>query len=232
MVRVSARELDLVGARAWPSLEHSLIDGWQLRFAGGVMKWVNSVLPLGDNDQPMLGETDLAQRIEAVERAYAEHGLPARFQVTASTEPHELPDVLAEGGYVESDRTFVMTAPLAAGTAPLCVSLAHRRAVRAVPGMGRRVLGRSTGAAGQSSWTWQARSSLGLSLHESLFSAATRAESPVSGLVCSICPGSGSTAWRLCRAHADKAAHAASSITCSARRRRVAPSEHTWQSPR
>ena len=112
-MRVSARELDLLGARAWPPLEDAFIDGWQLRFSGGVTKRANSVLPLGDNDQPLLGKTVLAERIAAVERSYAAHGLPARFQVTASSQPPDLRDVLAKRGYVESDRTLVMTVELA-----------------------------------------------------------------------------------------------------------------------
>lgn len=108
----SARELDLVGARAWPSLELVLIDGWRLRFAGGVTKRANSVLPLGPEDRPELDEDTLVGRIQTVERAYAKHRLPARFQMTPSSWPRELPDALARRGYVDSDETLVMTSSL------------------------------------------------------------------------------------------------------------------------
>ena len=108
----SARELDVLGARAWPSLEEILVDGWRLRFAGGVTKRANSVLPLAPEGAVRLDGGALAERVAVVERAYAERGLPPRFQITASSWPPELRAALSRRGYVESDRTVVMTASL------------------------------------------------------------------------------------------------------------------------
>jgi len=111
-VFVSSRKLDLLGALAWPSLEVVLMDDWRLRFAGGVTKRANSVLLLGPEGRRGLADDALDRRIAAVERAYAMHHLPARFQVTASCWPSELPEALARRGYVESDSTLVMTSSL------------------------------------------------------------------------------------------------------------------------
>lgn len=94
-----ARELDLLGARAWPPPEEIALDDWCLRrFGGGVTKRANSVLPLGPEDGSRLGDDALAQRIAAVERAYAARGLPPRFQLTASSWPRGLAAELARLG--------------------------------------------------------------------------------------------------------------------------------------
>jgi GNAT superfamily N-acetyltransferase len=106
------RELDLLGARAWPPLEASQLDEWRLRFAGGVTKRANSVLPLGPTDAHSLEDASLSQRVDTVEHAYTERGLPAMFQITASSWPPMLADLLARRGYEEVDPTLVMTAPL------------------------------------------------------------------------------------------------------------------------
>jgi ribosomal protein S18 acetylase RimI-like enzyme len=106
-VPTTARELDLLGARAWPALEVLALDGWRLRFSGGVTKRANSVLPLGDGRPP--SDAGLATRLDAVERAYAERGLPPRFQITASTWPPALTRALAGRRYVESASTLVLT---------------------------------------------------------------------------------------------------------------------------
>jgi N-acetylglutamate synthase len=109
---VSARELDVLGARAWPPLEEVPIADWRLRFSAGVTKRANSVLPLGPTAASGIDEETLAGRIAAVERAYLERGLPPRFQVTASSWPAALGDALMRRGYLESDRTLVMTRAL------------------------------------------------------------------------------------------------------------------------
>jgi GNAT superfamily N-acetyltransferase len=108
----SARELDLLGARAWPPVETLLLGDWRLRFAGGVTKRANSVLPLGPEESPVVASATLTASVLAVEDAYAERGLPAIFQITASSWPPQLSDVLSSRGYEESDPTLVMTARL------------------------------------------------------------------------------------------------------------------------
>jgi len=111
-VAVSPRELDVLGARAWPPLEEIVLDGWRLRFAGGVTKRANSVLPLGREDASPLAERALSERVVVVEQAYAERGLPACFQITASSWPPGLAGALSQRGYVELDPTLVMSASL------------------------------------------------------------------------------------------------------------------------
>jgi GNAT superfamily N-acetyltransferase len=108
---VAGRDLDLLGARAWPPLEETRIGEWRLRFAGGVTKRANSVLPLGP-DQDGAVAAALEARIRFVEDAYRERGLSPRFQLTASSWPAALGTALRTFGYVEADRTLVMTAAL------------------------------------------------------------------------------------------------------------------------
>jgi ribosomal protein S18 acetylase RimI-like enzyme len=104
-------ELDLLGARAWPALEEERLGGWRLRFSRGITGRANSVLPLGPDDGPPLG-----QRIDAVEAAYRAHGLPPKFQLVPSAWPPELSAALAARGYVEDEGTLVMTAPIGEAT--------------------------------------------------------------------------------------------------------------------
>lgn len=107
-MRISARDLDLLGARAWPPLEQTKLGEWRLRFAGGVTKRANSVLPLGADGGNPAPDT-LQRRLALVERAYEQRALPPRFQVTASSWPNSLPEILSDRGYTESDRTLVLT---------------------------------------------------------------------------------------------------------------------------
>lgn len=107
------RELDVLGARAWPPLEEVRIGDWRLRFAGGVTGRANSVLPLGPEGAAPPAGDELAARIAAVEHAYRERGLPPRFQLTASAWPPGLANALVRRGYAEAALTLVMTATLA-----------------------------------------------------------------------------------------------------------------------
>lgn len=123
---ISARELDLLGARAWPPLEQAKLGEWRLRFAGGVTKRANSVLPLGPGRaDPAAAELD--RRLRLVERAYQERGLPARFQITASSWPDTLPETLRQRGYSESDPTLVLATPIQA--ADTSAAAANGRAI-------------------------------------------------------------------------------------------------------
>jgi ribosomal protein S18 acetylase RimI-like enzyme len=100
-------ELDRIVARAWPPLEEERIGEWRLRFSRGVTNRANSVLPLGPDDGPPLGE-----RIDRVEAAYRERGLPPKFQLTESAWPTDLRAELSARGYVEQQPTLVMAAPI------------------------------------------------------------------------------------------------------------------------
>jgi N-acetylglutamate synthase len=109
----SALALDLICARAWPPVEMIETGGWKLRFSEGVTQRANSVLacpPAHAGGVP----SDLDERVAAVEDAYAERGLPARFQITPSAWPAGLGDTLRRRGYIEADRTLIMTLDLAA----------------------------------------------------------------------------------------------------------------------
>jgi hypothetical protein len=57
-----ALELDLLGARAWPSVETTSLGDWRLRFANGVTKRANSVLPLGPDDASVGGAPSARDR--------------------------------------------------------------------------------------------------------------------------------------------------------------------------
>jgi UDP-GlcNAc:undecaprenyl-phosphate/decaprenyl-phosphate GlcNAc-1-phosphate transferase len=113
-----SEELDLVCARAWPPVEETLLGGWRLRFAGGVTKRANSVLPCRGAGDGEIDAARLAERLDHVESAYLSHQLPPRFQVTASSWPTDLPEVLRHRGYSEGDRTLVMTREIGDTSAP------------------------------------------------------------------------------------------------------------------
>jgi ribosomal protein S18 acetylase RimI-like enzyme len=106
-------ELDLLCAWAWPALEEELVGSWRIRFAQGVTKRANSVLPLAPERGGDLDGNELADRIDRVEAAYRARGLPHQFQVTDTCWPAQLPSVLTARGYVEHDPTLILAAPLA-----------------------------------------------------------------------------------------------------------------------
>ncbi|GAA3160353.1 hypothetical protein GCM10010466_59020 [Planomonospora alba] len=96
--------------QAWPAAERVAAGGWTLRAAGGVTKRANSVLPLGEREDPEAA-------VDEAEKFYAERGLPCVFSVGMGAAPG-LDGLLRARGYRLVDPTLVMTAPLAcAGTA-------------------------------------------------------------------------------------------------------------------
>jgi N-acetylglutamate synthase len=104
--------------RALPATELMELDGWQLRATPGLStKRANSVLARDHADAD-----ELAGKLDRVERFYAGHGLPARFQLCPASRPTGLADVLRERGYEALAPTAVHLAPLdragAATTAP------------------------------------------------------------------------------------------------------------------
>lgn len=102
---------------AWPAAEVDVIDGWRARAAGGVTGRANSVWC-----QNLDGDLALGERINAVERFYAERGLASRFQVNAGAKPATLDDALAARGYTADSPTLVQVAALQSilhGTKPL-----------------------------------------------------------------------------------------------------------------
>ncbi len=69
------RRLEEVAALGWPAPDTARLGGWLLRAAQGWTGRANSVLPLGAPDRPV------PDAISAVQRWYAERGLPPRFQL-------------------------------------------------------------------------------------------------------------------------------------------------------
>lgn len=104
---MDARGHALLAARAWPPLEEVALGGWRLRFAHGVTRRANSVLPLGPDDGG-----DVEARIDAVERAYRAHGLPPRFQLFPAAQPADLDARLERRGYAAEAPTLMLAAPL------------------------------------------------------------------------------------------------------------------------
>ncbi|TMR11540.1 GNAT family N-acetyltransferase [Nonomuraea turkmeniaca] len=95
-------DFDLLVHEAWPAYEQCVHDGWVLRYAGGVTKRANSVLPL---ERP----ADLGGAIAAAERFYRERGLRCVFSVGIGAAPG-LDEELEARGYGLVDPTLVMAA--------------------------------------------------------------------------------------------------------------------------
>ncbi|MCC7274365.1 MAG: GNAT family N-acetyltransferase [Alphaproteobacteria bacterium] len=98
----SLLRLEEAGLNAWPALRVAHVRGWVLRFAQGFTKRANSANPLyGDAD-------DLAGRVAAVERLYADAGQPTIFRLTGLA-PAALDALLDGRGYRRIDETLVET---------------------------------------------------------------------------------------------------------------------------
>ena len=112
------RELEHAGYRLWVAPEVEELDGWRLRHSHGLTGRGNSVFPNGDGDLP------LDERIDLVERWYAERGLPARFQLTDGSLPGGLAAALEARGYaLDQAATGVHTADVHGGSADARVEL-------------------------------------------------------------------------------------------------------------
>jgi hypothetical protein len=86
--------LERVGYDLWIAAETEELDGWRLRFAHGLTKRGNSVWPNGDG-----GARTREEKLDAVERWYAERGAPAMFQVSPAAQPATLEAAPRERGY-------------------------------------------------------------------------------------------------------------------------------------
>ena len=119
--RGAAQALDELASRCWPPLETIDLGGWRARFAEGVTRRANSVLP---RHPP----ADLGQALEVVERLYRARGLVCAFQLSPAARPAGLDTVLATRGYVRQDPTLIKTAP----AVDVLAALAGPPALRAV----------------------------------------------------------------------------------------------------
>ncbi len=94
-------QLDDAMARAWPPATMEKIGGWMLRYSGGVTRRANSVLTVG---KPV----DLDAAIAAGEDFYERRGAEPVFLVSDGSTPSEVGPALAERGYVEDARTWIV----------------------------------------------------------------------------------------------------------------------------
>jgi ribosomal protein S18 acetylase RimI-like enzyme len=95
------RNLEEASLKAWPAIEQTPLDGWQLRHSHGFSKRANSVQPLAG---PAASLEDKVARCEAW---YADRGRPCIFRLTPFSDP-TLDGFLAERGYTQIDRTAVL----------------------------------------------------------------------------------------------------------------------------
>jgi ribosomal protein S18 acetylase RimI-like enzyme len=103
------RQVETFAANAWPAGEDQPLDGWRLRCQQGLTRRANSVWP---NETE--GRLPLNEKLRRVEAFYAQRQLPARYQMCPAAQPPDLDDILAERGYMCTDRTCVQTAGLSA----------------------------------------------------------------------------------------------------------------------
>lgn len=103
-------------AKGWPGLERCRLGGWLLAASAGHTRRANCCLPLGDPGPA------LPTAVDAVERFFAERGLPSRFQVSAVGDhggdgdragDDDLTRLLADRGYTTEAPTSVLVAGLA-----------------------------------------------------------------------------------------------------------------------
>ncbi|MFX1316197.1 MAG: GNAT family N-acetyltransferase [Promethearchaeota archaeon] len=86
---------------AFPSRQYFFLNGWILRFTGGITYRANSVFPLN-----YMGKTTQIERdLEIVEKAYKSYGLPTIFTMHEYFQPENLDLILRERGYKEDSHT-------------------------------------------------------------------------------------------------------------------------------
>ena len=88
------RRLEEIGAKTWPARTTERLHGWLLSMDDGLTRRANSVLPIGWDDGPRVGE-----RIAEVELRYQDHGLNPCFKMTRAVLPADLDDLLDRRGY-------------------------------------------------------------------------------------------------------------------------------------
>jgi ribosomal protein S18 acetylase RimI-like enzyme len=83
---------------AWPALREVLLDGWLLRFSGGLTRRANSANPLGPVAHPARHEC---------EALYPRQGLPTIFRVLSLIDP-SVEERLAAAGYTSEGDSCVL----------------------------------------------------------------------------------------------------------------------------
>lgn len=105
--------IEELAANAVPAEIVQELDGWRLRYNGGVTRRANSVLAARHGLA-----ADLAGKLAAAETFYRRRGAGCRFQLCPASAPADLDTVLAERAYTRTTPTLVQTAPLAALRGP------------------------------------------------------------------------------------------------------------------
>lgn len=103
------RHLEELAANAWPAAVVQIVDGWRLRFNGGITRRANSVWPNEDGRR-----LPLVEKLALVEDFYARWGGPARYQICPAARPDDLDAILVRRGYTLDALTAVQTASLTA----------------------------------------------------------------------------------------------------------------------
>ena len=98
-------QLERLAYASWPAAEVGDLDGWRLRFTGGVTRRANSVWANECRDT-----LPLDARIAEVERFYQERGQPALFQLSPLSRPARLDAELSARGYVVDAETSLQVA--------------------------------------------------------------------------------------------------------------------------
>ena len=86
---------------AFPSKFYYFLNGWVMRFTGGITYRANSVFPINY----FADETQIEKDIEIVEKAYKEYDLPTIFTMHDYFEPENLDSILKNRGYKEDSHT-------------------------------------------------------------------------------------------------------------------------------
>ncbi|HYM71349.1 MAG TPA: GNAT family N-acetyltransferase [Stellaceae bacterium] len=101
-----AWQVEEIELNAWPALREIYLDGWILRFGGGVSRRANSANPLSQGSR---GSDAL---IAACEGHYPRHGLPPLFRIVSLLDP-EFDARLAARGYAAEGETLTLYGDIA-----------------------------------------------------------------------------------------------------------------------
>lgn len=102
IARTDRIRMERAHVHAWPARRSVLIDGWLWRSSGGGSQRANSVSTID------FQRSDPLAAIEEVERRCADAGLPVRFQTFDESQPPELPTLLRQRGYGQTQTTITM----------------------------------------------------------------------------------------------------------------------------
>ena len=106
---INIKQFEQISLNAWPALQTIFYDGWILRFANGVTRRANSIVPLFESS------LDIGEKIATCEDVYREHNLPVLYKMTTSVSPLNLDSILNDRGYEYQDETSLQVLPIKNG---------------------------------------------------------------------------------------------------------------------